>query len=151
MQVLKLVYNLHVFNSCCMPCHIIHKMRVWLLPRSTFLISTILPQQHWLTDKFLKYSLPPLVYWLFALEVKCSLAAAMHSYMANVRDKTSMLSGHLLLFIESYCERNIKNVKRINCLKLFVEKFVLLIGAQQLLRPKEGGQRVYNNKMVVAR
>ena len=43
----------------------------------------------------------------------------LRSHVAMVWDKTSMLSDNLLLFSENYSENYIKNVRRINSLKLY--------------------------------
>ena len=43
----------------------------------------------------------------------------LHSHIAKVRDKASMLSHDLLLFLEIYCEKCIKTAKRVNSLKLY--------------------------------
>ena len=57
---------------------------------------------------------------MFAAEVKWYLVTDIEqSYIANVKDKSSMLSDHSLLFLENCRERHIKNVKRINSLKLY--------------------------------
>ena len=39
--------------------------------------------------------------------------------VAKVRDKARMLSDHVLIFLENYHERGIKNIKRINSMKLY--------------------------------
>ena len=51
--------------------------------------------------------------------------------MAKVRGKASMPSDRLSLFLENCRERYIKNVKRINSLKLYsIIKSMLVIGAK---------------------
>ena len=53
---------------------------------------------------------------MFASEVKWYLVTDIeHLYIANLKDK----SDHSLLFLENCRERHIKNVKRINSLKLY--------------------------------
>ena len=60
--------------------------------------------------------------------------------MVNVKDKASVLSGHLLLFLENSRERYIKKCQQINSLKLYSEVSL-----------HESGRDMYNNKMTVAR
>ena len=76
------------------------------------------------------------------------------SYIATVRDKASVLSDHLLLFLEICRDRYIKNVKTMNS-KLdsirnacrWSETWVNKT-KQWLLRPKEDSLGVYSNIMV---
>ena len=45
------------------------------------------------------------VYWFLALEVKWFLAVVIAQYnIAEVRNKATMISDHLLLFLENCCE-----------------------------------------------
>ena len=50
--------------------------------------------------------------------------------MAKVRDMASVPSGHLLLLLENCRERCIKVVEKINRLKIFDWKFMLVMGAR---------------------